>query len=365
MRASILCVGTELTDGQIVNRNAAWLSARLKTLGFRVDHHLCVPDTHGLILEGLQYLALKSELIFVTGGLGPTSDDFTRDVIAEWAGKELAFDAGSWEHVSQRLTSRGLVVHDFQKQQCFFPSGAVVLPNPQGTANGFRLAVGAVNLVVLPGPPREIQAVWESGLLAWLSDLGADLDPIVTKSWDTLGRGESMIAAEVEPVVAGRGLEIGYRVHHPYVEVKASLRRSALSSFAPAMAEIERVLAPVTIVRDGADLAALLCEFLQKQESFEVVDLVSEGFLWGRLQPHMPRASNWTFSTREMPASTSAVRLGLVRKGEFHAEVNLQTANRSETVIFELPEGLRKIEERGRQYFAEMALLFWWQNLSR
>lgn len=364
MRAAILCVGTELTDGQIVNRNAAWLSARLKTLGFRVDHHLCVPDIHALILEGLRYLATQSELIVVTGGLGPTSDDFTRDVIADWAGVETVFDEASWQHVSQRLTSRGLVVHDFQKQQCYFPKGATVLANPQGTANGFRLKTGAQEIVVLPGPPREIQAVWESGLLAWLEELGRDLDPMITKSWDTIGRGESTIAAEVEPVVAGKNLEIGYRVHHPYVEVKASFKRSARAAQQSNIDKIERTLAPVTIARDGADLAALLCERLKKETSFEVLDRVTEGFLLGRLQPHMS-AAHWSYSTRETAASTAAVRLALVRKDAFHAEASVLTQSRADTMIIEIPETLRKIEERGRQYFAEMALLFWWTNMNR
>src|SRR5277367_6369590 len=90
-RASVIAVGTELTSGQITNRNAAWISERLTALGLEVALHETVPDEHDLMLDALKRCAGLSSFVFVTGGLGPTQDDFTRDVVAEWAERKLEF----------------------------------------------------------------------------------------------------------------------------------------------------------------------------------------------------------------------------------------------------------------------------------
>ena len=121
MKASILALGTELTTGQIANKNAAWISEKLKSFGVVVSMHLTVPDDRKLILESLHYIEQHADLIFVTGGLGPTSDDFTRDIITEWAEKKMVFDAQSWEQILERFKNRGFTARDIQKQQCYFP----------------------------------------------------------------------------------------------------------------------------------------------------------------------------------------------------------------------------------------------------
>lgn len=138
MKASLIAVGTELTTGQIFNKNGSWLSQRLKNLGVEVTCHLVVPDDKAEMLRAMDFCS-NSDLVFVTGGLGPTSDDFTRDVIAEKAKAKLIFDESSWKHVTDRLTSRGYTVKEIQRQQCFFPEGSTILQNSQGTANGFLL----------------------------------------------------------------------------------------------------------------------------------------------------------------------------------------------------------------------------------
>ena len=120
MKTSILAVGTELTTGQIVNRNAAWISNQLKNIGLLTAVHITVADDRKSITEALQFCAEHSELIFVTGGLGPTSDDFTRELITEWTNLPLEFDEESWKKVKERLSTRGFPVQNFQKKQCYF-----------------------------------------------------------------------------------------------------------------------------------------------------------------------------------------------------------------------------------------------------
>src|SRR4051794_23818144 len=102
-KASILAIGTELTTGQITNRNAAWISEQLVNLGAEVVLHEVVADEHQHIREALERCGKVSQLVFVTGGLGPTSDDFTRNVVAEWLGQPLEFDDPSWKRIVSRL----------------------------------------------------------------------------------------------------------------------------------------------------------------------------------------------------------------------------------------------------------------------
>src|ERR1035437_9389966 len=108
--ATVLAVGTELTDGQTLNRNSQWISQRLTDLKFRVMIHETVPDDRALILEALARLSSKAGLLFITGGLGPTTDDFTREVISQWAGRELIWNESAWQEIVDRFTRLGIPI---------------------------------------------------------------------------------------------------------------------------------------------------------------------------------------------------------------------------------------------------------------
>ncbi|MFN8790543.1 MAG: competence/damage-inducible protein A [Bdellovibrionales bacterium] len=284
MKATILAVGTELTTGQITNSNASWLSAQLKALGLLTNLHLTVPDDRNLIRQALKLCVQQGELVFVTGGLGPTSDDFTRDLITEWAQQKLQFDESSWKKVVDRLTSRGFPVHDFQRQQCFFPERAQILDNAQGTANAFYLHAGSTHLWALPGPPREIEAVWKDHVVSQLQKLTQQLDLHKTQAWDLLGLGENQVAKIVEPLVEGSGLEVGYRVHVPYVEIKLSYFQSQAAAAATYLQAVEKAVEPYCVAKNGEDVAQMAGEFLLKAPRLVFEDTVTEGWLLKRLQ---------------------------------------------------------------------------------
>lgn len=231
LKAFVLGVGTELTTGQIVNRNASWISSQLLPYGISTCGHLTVPDEWDLILQGLKSpAAQQAQILFITGGLGPTSDDFTRKVIAEWIQKPLLYDESAWQHICERLNSRNITPKEIQKQQCYFPKDSQILENQQGTAHGFYLTHEKQHVFVLPGPPREIDAIWSDHIQnileqQILTPLGA-LNPIIVKSWDFLGVPESEIAEWVEETIPNCPFEKAYRVHLPFVEFKFTFRQS-------------------------------------------------------------------------------------------------------------------------------------------
>lgn len=367
MKAAVLGIGTELTDGQIVNKNAAWISARLKNFGLLTDLHLVVPDNRPLILESLVYAAGKADIIFVTGGLGPTTDDFTRDLIAEWSRQELEFHPPSWEHLTERLTTRGFAVKEMQRQQCYFPKQSEVLINPQGTANAFYLKTNNCHVFVLPGPPREIEAIWENSIHAWLANQTQNLDPFITYKWDTLGLGESDIATLVEETLRDVPIEKGYRVHLPYVEVKLSFYQSEKEKYAEWVQKVDQVLAPHTMTRDGEDVAHSIIKKLEKFDSIHITDLASGSFLWTRLTPHLRsllQNKNFTFSNSEGAENKAVLQLQMKLIDDFTCEVGLKkTDGKQLKELISAPFKSPQMQERRLQYFTEYALSFWLKNI--
>ncbi|WII73358.1 competence/damage-inducible protein A [Bdellovibrio sp. 22V] len=366
MKASILGIGTELTDGQIVNQNASWISKQLKDAGITTTSHLVVPDERALMREGIEFIAAHGDVLFITGGLGPTSDDFTRDIVAEWAGLPLKFDETSWKHVNERLTSRGYVVKDIQRQQCYFPEGAKVLFNSQGTANAFQLQVHGKTVFVLPGPPREIEAVWGSSISFWLDENTKHLDPRITRSWDTMGVGESDVAVIAEEVLQGVDVEKGYRVHLPYVEVKLSYLSSREKEMEPVIEKLSEALQFCTIVRDQKDPAQHFAEIVKPIQSICVIDEVTGSFLMNRLMPVLRTYMSeqmWSFSKSRAAKSPADLHLHVLPKDEHSCEVSLEYRGRKIKDIITTPYKTANMRERRHQYMAEMALIFWIKNL--
>lgn len=363
MRASVLGIGTELTTGQIVNKNAPWISAQLKKQGLLTVLHTVVPDNHTLIFQSLDNCAQNSDLIFITGGLGPTSDDFTRDIIAQWAQKKTFFHEPSWEHVQSRLRSRGFVVRDFQKQQCYYPEDSLVLVNPQGTANGFYLQTRHKHLFVLPGPPSEIEAIWNHYIHEWLITNTAHLDRVITNSWDTIGVGESDVAHIVENILSGSSIEKGYRVHLPYVEFKMSYLQSQAEENKELVTQVDTELAPYTLVRDGKDLAAMVAEKLTATDQFLLVDKLTSAHLLNRLNPFMRQIllhCKLTFSCdatlmQVFGTTPNYLFLHPLENNQMHLQLKWENAALIDKV-FPSPFASELMAARRPQYFAEIAL---------
>ena len=371
MKASVLGIGTELVDGQTVNRNASWISGRLKDLGLQTNLHLVVPDDKKLMLEGMDYCAAHSEIIFITGGLGPTTDDFTRDVVAEWCGEKMRFDEASWKHINERLSSRGYVVRDIQRQQCYFPESATVMPNPEGTANGFTLNGRSKKLFILPGPPREVAAVWNLSVHPWLVENSKHLDPHISRKWDTMGVGESDVATIVEDVLKDLPqAEKGYRVHLPYVEVKLSYHRSEESKYAPYVEKITESLKHCLITRDGEDVASAFAAQLGKIASVSLIDTATGQFLMNRLMPVMREfmtEKSFLFTngsvTHAGAGVGAALQLEALYKDLHTWELVFEYKGRRISDIVNSPYTTSNMKERRMQFMAEKALIFWLKHL--
>lgn len=300
--AAVLAVGSELLSGQVTNRNAAWISAKLQDLGIGVIRHLVVDDVEADILAGLDTTAAAATSLFVTGGLGPTSDDLTRQVVAKWLSEELVYDPASWDHINQLFARMSRTVPEANRQQCYFPKSAKVLTNGAGTANGFVVQGKGREIWVLPGPPVEIEAIWRDHVAGMLQERVPPLARKRLRMWRTIGRGESHLAEIVEPLVRSpgfEGIEVAYRAHAPFVELKLRFPEATAERYAPLCERITSTLAPWLFEIDDQNVAQELSTMLAGFHAVDIYDGASQGnlveFLAPPLRQFLPRTTSLSF----------------------------------------------------------------------
>jgi len=223
MTCVVMSIGTELTRGELVNSNAAWLAAELTGLGFEVTTHLTVDDDRARIVETLRRAASGASVIVATGGLGPTTDDLTTDAIADALGLPLVRDEASLEHIRRRFEKFGRTMTPSNAKQADFPQGAEVLPNPIGTAAGFGVRIGRCASYFMPGVPSEMKRMFEEQVVSRIRPLApGNLFQIRLR---TFGLPESVVGEKLAGVEAAfAGTIIGYRAHFPEIEVKVLAR---------------------------------------------------------------------------------------------------------------------------------------------
>ena len=173
LKAGILAIGTELLMGQTVNTNATFLSQRLNEIGIGVYYHLTVGDNPLRIENMLKLLIDECDVIFTTGGLGPTQDDITKEIIAKTLGVEMVFDQHSMERIEKRFRQFNRVMTENNKRQAYFPENALILDNEMGTAPACIMKLEASNkhIVILPGPPKEMKWLYDEYIQAYLMAL--------------------------------------------------------------------------------------------------------------------------------------------------------------------------------------------------
>ena len=160
-RASLVVIGSELTRGIIQDKHTILVSRELTHIGIHFSESVVIPDD-GTIREVLGALIRNNDIVLVTGGLGPTTDDMTRSAIAEAGGKRLVRHEGAWNHLLETLKDRA---YGANEKQAYIPEGFTLIPNPNGTAPGFYGMVDKTLIVSMPGPPREMEPMFRSSVL--------------------------------------------------------------------------------------------------------------------------------------------------------------------------------------------------------
>lgn len=240
----LISVGTEILLGDILNTDAQYLSIELAKLGISVIHQSTVGDNRERLLAQLDEAAKRSDIIILSGGLGPTPDDLTKEVCCEFFGKEMFLHEPTVEKIKEYFRSKGIEMAQNNLKQAMLPKDCVIFPNDNGTAPGMAIEKDGVHILVLPGPPRELKPMFQNCAVPYLMQFSDRI--IVSHNIRTFGIGESSMAERVNDLFDAQNPTVA-----PYakdgeallrVTAMAKIKEDAESLCEPIIEEIKKRL---------------------------------------------------------------------------------------------------------------------------
>ena len=232
----LISVGTEILLGDILNTDAQYLSIELAKLGISVIHQSTVGDNRERLLAQLDEAAKRSDIIILSGGLGPTPDDLTKEVCCEFFGKEMVLHEPTVEKIKNYFSSKGMEMAQNNLKQAMLPKDCVIFPNDNGTAPGMAIEKDGVHILVLPGPPRELKPMFRNCAVPYLMQFSDRI--IVSHNIRTFGIGESSMAEKVNDLFDAENPTVA-----PYAKDGEALLR--VTAMAKTKEEAEKLCEPV------------------------------------------------------------------------------------------------------------------------
>ncbi|MBR5944600.1 MAG: competence/damage-inducible protein A, partial [Lachnospiraceae bacterium] len=266
MKVELISVGTEILMGNIVNTNAAYLAEQCAKIGLVCFYQSVVGDNEERLLEAIKTAVSRSDVVILSGGLGPTEDDLTKETAAKVMGRKLVPDAKQRQDISDYFAKLGREIPESNWKQALVPEGAKVLYNPNGTAPGPIISEGEKHVILLPGPPSEMKPMFEDQVAPFLKEIVPDC--LYSKTIKVCGIGESKVAAilsdliksQTNPTIAtyAKPGEV-----HLRVTAKASEEEEAKKLVKPIVKEIKnRLGASIYTTREDVTLEQDIVELL-------------------------------------------------------------------------------------------------------
>ena len=294
MRVVVINTGTELLLGQVLNTHLRFIAREIFQFGLRVDEQRTVPDSRTL-QEAFAEIFPRAEIVFVTGGLGPTSDDITRELVSEFLNLELLENPSVRETISRRLALRRIPATKRIWRQALVPHGGQVLPNENGTAPGIYISANinpetsSPHLFLLPGPPRELEPMFRKFVIPIVRQITAGSIKLVMRSFRIANVGESVIEKKIgAAVLAISGIELGYCARPGEADVRVIGSAAAVSE--AEMIIREKLGDAIFSVADETLAAALVRLLSERKQSLAIAESCTGGFLANEIT-NVPSAS--------------------------------------------------------------------------
>ncbi|MBI5384400.1 MAG: competence/damage-inducible protein A [Verrucomicrobia bacterium] len=302
MNIELINTGAELMLGRVLNTHQQWLCRQLADMGLVVTRQVAVDDSASAISQAVQEALARAPLVITTGGLGPTSDDRTRDVIAALLGRKLHLDDAVLRQIESYFTARKRRMVESTKVQALVPEGATVLLNAFGTAPGLVIEAGHAShcdlpqlLVMLPGPPRELRPMFTNQVAPLLKQRYPQQTALVCRTLKTTGLGESLleekIAGPLQPLVAA-GLELGYCARVGEVDVRFAARGELAAKLVAEAESLARSLIGELVFGADEDSleAAVVQSLTERKLTLATAESCTGGLIANRLT-NVPGAS--------------------------------------------------------------------------
>src|SRR5436190_261900 len=329
MRACILAIGSEMLTPFRVDTNSLFITEQLNAIGYDVRLKAVVGDDVEELAEVLRTAGGWADLIVITGGLGPTEDDVTRDAVARVYDMPLEVDEAIVDRIRDRFARRGMTMPDINRRQAMVPRGAVVLENPNGTAPGLWIERGRAAIVLLPGPPREMKPMLEGVVRDRLAHRSGTAG-LFRRVLKITGRAESDVDAQAQPTYAkwtSQSVPISTTILAVLGQIELHLTAQAANPDAAhaaldaAVLEMQQVLGPSVYSADGRSLEGVVGDLLRQHTlTIAVAESCTGGLLASRLT--------------DVPGSSDYVERGVVCY-----------SNRAKTELAGVPEAM--IAEHG------------------
>lgn len=341
MKAEILCVGTEILLGDIVNTNAAYIARELAAIGIDTYHQSVVGDNPGRLKDSLNIAFSRADLVVMTGGLGPTFDDLTKETVANYFGLKMVWNDEALEKLEAFFKLRGVVMTENNKKQAMMPEGATVFQNEHGTAPGLAVSKDGKTAILLPGPPREMMPMFKNQAEPYLMQKSNRV--LKSHTIKMIGIGESTM----EDMLHDYMLEHTNPTLAPYAKEGECMLR--VTAAAPTKEEADELIAPV--IEDvkqlldkyiyGIDVEtieeALVTELKQKGLTVAVAESLTGGMIAKRITDIAGSSNVFGFGvctySNDMKETVLGVKEDTLKK---YGAVSEQTAR-------EMAEGCRRV----------------------
>ena len=265
MRAEIISIGTEILLGEITDTNAAFIASQLPEFGVDLLYVTQVGDNPARLQEVIARAWERSDIAFMTGGLGPTEDDVTRECIAAVLDEQLSVDPAEAKRLEQWFASRGRVLIERNMKQAWLIPSARAMPNPRGTAPGWWVERDGHALAVMPGPPQEMTHMWETQVAPELERRATGI--LVSRTLKTTGLGESTVDEMMAPLLQSTNPSIGIYARrdgvHVRISAKAPTREEAWRLIHPLDERAREILGPAIWGQDEDSIAAGIGRLLE------------------------------------------------------------------------------------------------------
>lgn len=380
----IITTGSEVVSGQIPNENARWLSEQLTSSGFNVSYQLTCSDRDGDILGSLQFLRNHCDSIVVTGGLGPTTDDLTRNSISEFYDDTLHYSEEAWEKLIRYVGRPEKEISATNKRQCFFPSRSFIIPNLNGTADGFFMS-GELNCFVLPGPPQENQEMFRDFVLPKLMQI-YEIKMPTRLNWTVIDIPESDLGELCELTFEGLNVDIAYRSSFPLIELKFTMETERYAAIQSVFADLRTKLGEKLISSDSKySPVRALTNQLNNFLDVQIIDLFSHGDISQKFTEELKKQpaesdsislltqiekhqTDFEFVQEAYAQLSDTSLLILFAPGENENQISLllKSETLNHTHVIELPQRIRRRSSKLRQnYLIQRSFIHFEKQLSQ
>jgi len=272
LAAEIITTGTEILLGEIVDTNAAWIAQQLREAGINLYYKTTVGDNEQRVCDVLSLGLSRSDVLIVTGGLGPTADDITRQAIATVTDAPLYLDEGAVETLKAQFARFGAKMTENNVQQAYIPEGAIIIKNPVGTAPGFIVESEKGTVIALPGVPREMKRLMEDTVLPYLRERNGNVGIIRRRVLRTIGIGESTLDSEISDLMAGSNPTIGLAAHTGQADVRVTAQAESADAAEALIDKMEatireRVGRYIYSTTAGEKFATVVARLLQEHDA--------------------------------------------------------------------------------------------------